>query len=117
MSVPLYMDQHVRAEMTDGRRLRGVDVRTAFEDGAANWDDDFLFDRAIQFGRVLLSQDRDLLTLAHCWQRTGRDFAGLVQAQQNAITIGQAIRDLEAIATVDDSDNIVWNRVEFRPYP
>jgi len=34
MGLKLYMDQHVPRSITSGLRLRGVDVLTAFEDGA-----------------------------------------------------------------------------------
>lgn len=34
MSVRLYMDVHVRRAVTEGLRLRGVDLLTAQEDGA-----------------------------------------------------------------------------------
>jgi len=35
MSVGLYMDHHVPRSITMGLRVRGVDVVTAYEDGAA----------------------------------------------------------------------------------
>jgi hypothetical protein len=35
MSVRLYMDVHVRRAVTEGLRMRGVDVLTAQDDGAA----------------------------------------------------------------------------------
>jgi hypothetical protein len=34
MSVSLYSDVHVRRAVTEGLRLRGVDILTAQEDGA-----------------------------------------------------------------------------------
>ncbi len=55
MSVKLYMDVHVRRAVTDGLRLRGVDVLTALEDGAAELEDPALLDRATELGRVLFS--------------------------------------------------------------
>jgi hypothetical protein len=39
MSTKLYMDVHARRAVTDGLRLRGVDVITAQEDGAAELED------------------------------------------------------------------------------
>lgn len=116
MSVSLYMDQHVRGEVTEGLRQRGIDVLAAFEDGTADWEDERLFERATQLGRVLFSQDRDLLALARRWLLVGRDFAGLAYAHQNRITIGQAIRDLELIAGVYDPQDML-NRIEYLPYP
>jgi hypothetical protein len=46
MSVQLYMDVHVHRAMTEGLRLRGVDVLRAQEDGADEFEDDELLDRA-----------------------------------------------------------------------
>ena len=37
--VSLYMDQHVPRAITIGLRLRGIDVITAFEDGAGEMND------------------------------------------------------------------------------
>jgi len=61
MSVRLYMDVHVRRTVTAGLRLRGVDVMTAQEDGAGELLDPELLDRATELGRVLFTQDDDLL--------------------------------------------------------
>lgn len=57
----LYMDVHVPYAVTTGLRLRGVDVLTAQEDGASELDDPALLDRATELGRVLYTQDDDLL--------------------------------------------------------
>ena len=59
MPVSLYMDHHVPRAITAGLRLRGVDVLTAAEDGAAELADPDLLDRAAVLGRVLFSQDED----------------------------------------------------------
>ena len=74
MSVGLYMDVHVRWAITAGLRRRGVDVLTAQEDGVARIDDPALLGRATQLGRVLSSQDDDLLQEASCRQATGERF-------------------------------------------
>jgi hypothetical protein len=50
MSVALYFDVHVRRAVTEGLRLREVDVLTAQEDGAATMDDPILLDRAMALG-------------------------------------------------------------------
>ena len=39
MAIALYMDQPVPRAITTGLRLRGVDVITAYEDGADRMDD------------------------------------------------------------------------------
>lgn len=45
MSVELYMDVHVKRSITDGLRLRSVNVLTAQEDRAAEFEDTELLDR------------------------------------------------------------------------
>ena len=55
MSVSLYMDVHVRAEITRGLRARGVDVRMAQEDGTHRLDDAALLGRAAALGRLIFS--------------------------------------------------------------
>jgi predicted nuclease of predicted toxin-antitoxin system len=98
MSVKLFMDVHVRRAVTDGLRLREVDVLTAQEDGVAEFEDDALLDRATELNRVLFSQDDDLLREANKRQQTGEHFAGVIYAHQLNITVGRCIDDLELIA-------------------
>ncbi|HEX8098527.1 MAG TPA: DUF5615 family PIN-like protein [Pyrinomonadaceae bacterium] len=98
MSIGLYMDVHVRRALTAGLRLRGVDVVTAQEDGAAELDDPPLLDRAAELGRVLFTQDDDLLKEAARRQETGEPFAGLIYGHQLNVSVGQCVEDLELIA-------------------
>jgi hypothetical protein len=108
------MDHHINAAITAGLRRRGVDVLTAYEDGAAEAGDEDLLTRATQLNRALFSQDVDLLRLADQWLQVGREFAGLVYAHQLAITVGQAVRDLALLAQVLDPEDM-RNRIEFLP--
>ena len=59
------MDEHVHRAITTSLRLRGVDVLTAQDDGRRHVPDPVLLDRATELGRVLFSQDEDLLVEAH----------------------------------------------------
>jgi hypothetical protein len=89
-------------------------VLTAQDDNSNRLPDDQLRDRARELGRTLFSQDSDLLTEATRRQRAGISFPGVVFAPQLAITVGQAIRELELIAKVYEPDDIA-DRVEFLP--
>lgn len=111
MSVKLYMDVHVRRAVTDGLRLRGIDVLTAQEDGAAELEDPALLDRATGLSRVLFSQDDDLLREANKRQQTSESFAGVIYAHQLNITIGQCIDDLELIAKATELNEWLNNTV------
>ena len=114
MSLAYYADHHVASAITRGLRARGIDVLTAAEDGTQEWEDAAILERATTLSRTVFTQDRDFLVLAHQWQATGREFAGVVYGHQMEITIGKAIHDLELLASVFDPPDIM-NRVEFLP--
>jgi predicted nuclease of predicted toxin-antitoxin system len=61
-----YRRNGVREEMGSG-----LDVVTAFEDGASEMNDSELLNRASELGRVLFTQDDDLLVEAATRQRMG----------------------------------------------
>jgi predicted nuclease of predicted toxin-antitoxin system len=108
------MDVHVRRPVTTGLRRRQVEVMTAQEDGTSQCDDDELLDRAKEVGRVLFTQDDDLLHEAASRQRRGQAFAGVIYAHQQNITVRQTIEDLELIAKVCKPEELA-NRVVFLP--
>ena len=114
MSVGLYLDVHVRRSVTDGLRSRGVDVLTAQEDRAGELDDPQLLSRATSLGRVLFTQDDDLLREAAGRQQRGEAFAGVIYAHQLNVTVGQCIDDLELIAQASEPGE--WsNRLMYLP--
>jgi predicted nuclease of predicted toxin-antitoxin system len=104
VSVRLYMDVHVRRAVTDGLRLRKVDVLTAQDDESTKLYDPELLDRATELGRILFSQDDDLLREAKRRQQSGVLFSGVIYAHQLNITVGQCISDLELIAKASEPE-------------
>jgi predicted nuclease of predicted toxin-antitoxin system len=88
----------VRRAVTIALRLRSIDVLTAQEDGSAELDDDDLLQRATELGRVLVSQDEDLLREGARRLRDRIDFSGIIYSHQLRITIGQMVEDLALIA-------------------
>jgi hypothetical protein len=113
MPLALYLDQHVPRAITAGLRLRGVDVLTAFEDGASDASDQTLLDRATELNRVLFSQDADLLVEAAHRHATGDLFGGVIYAHQR-ISIGICVRDLEIVAKVGEPGDLL-QQVLFLP--
>ena len=115
MTVALYMDVHVHRAITNGLRIRGVDVLTAQEDGYRTAADDHLLDRATELGWVLFNQDEDLLVEAKRRQTVGTQISGVVYGHQMRATIGRCVGDLKLIAKLAEPDEMA-NRVEFLPF-
>ncbi len=112
--VPLYMDHHVPRAITEGLRLRGIDVITAYKDGTSDMDDSALLDRAGELGRVLFTQDDDLLAEAVTRQREGASFHGVIYAHQLKVSIGTCINNLEIISKAGESEDLI-DRIQFLP--
>lgn len=115
MPIKLYMNQHVPKASTVGLRLRNVDVLTAYENHASELEDSDLLDRAGELGRVLFTQDDDLLAEATNRQRKGIFFRGVIYAHQLKVTIGICFRDLEIIAKAGEPEDLI-NGVQFLPF-
>ncbi len=108
------MDVHIPAAITAGLRRRNINVITSQEDGTREDDDVLLLQRATSLGRILFSQDQDLLQIAREWQYTGQSFAGLVFSAQQGVSIGQCVEDLELLAQCYAPEEIA-NQVIFLP--
>jgi Domain of unknown function (DUF5615) len=98
--ISFYMDEHVPKAITNGLRLRGIDVLTVQEDDRTGIADNLVFDRAIELQRILFTQDDDFLVEVQKRQQLGLTFSGVIYAHQLAISIGKCINDLELIAQV-----------------
>lgn len=115
MAVGIYMDVHIPRVVTNGLRLRGVDVLTAQEDGTITLTDTELLDRATELNRILYSQDDDLLAEAHLRLINEIPFSGVIYSHQLSSPIGRCIEDLEIIAQTLESKDIL-NLIEFIPF-
>ncbi len=91
-----------------------MDILAATEEETNELPDDELLALASSLNRVLVTQDIRFRVLAEDWQRTGRQFAGLIYGHQRYVSFGQLIQDLELIAKATDPD--YWrNRIEQLP--
>jgi hypothetical protein len=108
------MDVHVPSAITDGLRLRGVDVLTAQEDDTRRVSDAELLDRATALNRLLFTRDEDLLCEASQRQERGQTFADVIYAHQLRASIGQCVQDLAVIALAGEPEDFA-NRVEYLP--
>jgi hypothetical protein len=112
MSLTLYMDHHVDVAITAGLRRRGVDVLTAMEDGFARRTDPDVLARATQLDRVVFTLDHDFLVIAAEWQFAQTRFAGIVFGRDRALSIGNAVNDLDLIARAlspeEIESRVIW---------
>ena len=106
MAVQFYFDQHIKAAITSGLRARGVDVLTAFEDGASELPDALLLDRATELKRLVFSQDDDFLREAQFRLRNEIPFTGVIYVHQLKLSVGRIIHELEIIAKIGDFDEL-----------
>ena len=113
--IAIYMDHNVPRAITVGLRLRGIDVITAYEDGADDMDDSSLLDRATELGRVLFTHDDDFLAEATKRQQEDVPFGGVIYAHQMGTTIGVCISNLELISNIGEPEDLL-NRVQFLPF-
>jgi hypothetical protein len=108
------MDAHVPRAVTTALRLRAIDVITAQQDRSDTLSDDLLLQRASSLGRILISQDDDLLREATLLQRQGTEFAGVIYGHQRLVSIGQMVEDLTLIATATTASE--WlSRIAYLP--
>jgi predicted nuclease of predicted toxin-antitoxin system len=114
MPLAFYMDHHVPLSISAGLRIRGVDVLTAYEDGAQRLSDPALLDRALVLQRVLFTRDDDFLVEAARRHQVGIPFFGLVYAHQLRASIGLCIEQLQLISELVEPDEI-RNQVLFLP--
>jgi hypothetical protein len=112
--VRLYADECVKGSIVRGLRERGVDILTVQEDGLDSQPDPLVLGRATALGRILFSQDDDLLVEAARRQRDGISFSGVIFAHQKHVTVGVCIEHLSTIAGASEPEEYM-NRVEYLP--
>jgi hypothetical protein len=109
----LYMDEGVQGPITRGVRGRGLDVLTVQDDSRQAAPDPEVLERATELGRVLFTQDDDLLSEATRRQRIGQRFGGVVFAHQR-VGVGRYVEFLELIAAAGEPEEFA-DRVFFIP--
>jgi predicted nuclease of predicted toxin-antitoxin system len=92
-----YMDEHVPSPITQGLRLRGVDVLTVQEDGRTGLPDALVLERATELGRLLFTIDADYYAIVVACQRAGTTMAAVIKGKPS-LSYRQCIDDLELIA-------------------
>jgi hypothetical protein len=87
---------------------------TSQEDKTDQWPDEQLLERSTHLGRVLFSQDDDLLAIASLWQSHARVFSGVLYAHQLSAGIGTLVKDLEIVLSCCSAEELA-NQVNYLP--
>jgi predicted nuclease of predicted toxin-antitoxin system len=78
MQIRFHLDENVSNEITQGLRSRGIEVTTAAEAGLLEASDEDHVAFAVSEGRVIFTQDADLIRLA----ASGIEHMGIVYCRQ-----------------------------------
>ncbi|HEV8720456.1 MAG TPA: DUF5615 family PIN-like protein [Candidatus Binatia bacterium] len=96
-----------------GLRARGVDVRTALEEGMIERDDEEHLEFAAKANRVLYSFNvADFYDLHSTYLADDKEHAGLILARQQQFVVGEQLRRLLRLIAKVPADEMK-NRVEF----
>jgi uncharacterized protein with PIN domain len=106
--VRFQLDEHLTHAIARSVRRLGIGVSTADEAGTVGMSDGGLLAYCLAAGRVLVTNDNDLLAMHH----QGTSHAGIVFWKQGSRSIGEVVDFLALIAAVYSSEEMA-NRVEF----
>ncbi len=107
MSIALFIDENIPRAITEGLRLRGIDVVSVQEDGVVGLADPDVLNRATSQGRVLFTFDQDFLVEATTRQADGIEFAGVIYAHPLQISVRRCLDDLEIIAKAGEPEDLL----------
>lgn len=102
---PLFSDADVRGQVVKGLIRRGWDVVRvidAYPKGRTK--DPIVFENAAKEGRVLVTTDKDMLTIAHRWLEEDRPFRMVTWKQEHhrEMSDGDIIQGFEELAAEKD---------------
>lgn len=92
--------------------VRGVD--TLPEDA----QDPKHFEKAVELGRVFVTNDQPAVVVAHRWVEEGRRFKGMItwpRSHYNRMTIGDLVQKFEELAAKDQPFDHDYPIVRFKP--
>jgi Domain of unknown function (DUF5615) len=108
---PLYTDADIQGPVIRALRKAGWDVLRAVDAFPERTIDSVHFERAVELGRVIVTNDEGHRQRARAWYEKGRAFPGLIwwpQVDYRAKTPGDFLRAFEALAA---------RQRPFSPYP
>ena len=101
-AIRFHLDENCHRAIAEGLRRRGIDVTTTPEVGLLSASDDEQAAHGLRTGRVLFTQDRDLLRL----HASGVPHAGIAYCEKDTKSVGEMILGLVLLWEVLEPDEI-----------
>jgi hypothetical protein len=102
---PLYADADVRGPLIKALRRAGWDIVRAVDELPQGAEDLPHFERAVELGRVLVTNDEDQEAIGDVWYRAGRAFPGVVvwrQSVYDQMSYRELVEVFESLARQED---------------
>ena len=114
----LYTDNDVRGELVKALRRAGWDLVRGVDTLPEDTLDPKHFEKAVELGRVFVTNDQPAAVVAHRWVEEGRRFKGMItwpRAHYKRMTIGDLVRKFEELAAKDQPFDPDYPIVRFKP--
>jgi hypothetical protein len=102
---PIYTDADIQGPVIRALRRAGWDVLRAIEEFPERTTDTAHFERAVELGRVLVTNDNGQRQRARAWYQEGRAFRGVIwwpQVDYKGRTPGDFLNAFEDLAATED---------------
>jgi predicted nuclease of predicted toxin-antitoxin system len=113
MALDLYADECVDYRIVTGLRRRQISVVTAQDENLLSAPDERHFERAMELGRAVVTEDHDFLAMVSARVEKSAKSPGLIFILPGT-SVGDAVRSIHLIATVFDAQEIA-SKIEWVP--
>lgn len=108
----IYTDENVDVRVADGPRRRGIEARSAHEEGKLGVTDEAQFAHAASLRAAIFTHDHHFVETAVEKGLRGEEHHGVIFVEMHRLGLGECIRHLALCADVLSAEEMM-NRVEF----
>ncbi len=108
----LYTDENVDVRVAPALRGRGIDARSAYEEGLLGSTDEAQLAKAVALRAALFTHDHHLVEIATERSLKGEEHYGVIFVEMHRLRLGESIRRLALYAEVVSFEEM-RNRIEF----
>lgn len=108
----IYTDENVDVRVAEGLRRRGVEAKSAYEEGNLGLGDEAQFAHAASLQAVIFTHDHHFVEIAIEKSQRGDEHYGVIFVEMHRLNMGECIRRLALYADVLSAEEMI-NRVEF----